>query len=62
MRDFFDLIYDGFDHVWIRVTNACRQHAAEAIQIFVAGVVPHVHALPAFERERFLVIHGDGRK
>ncbi len=42
--------------------NANRQHAAEAIEIFVALLVPNLFALAFDDGDRLLVIHRHGRE
>jgi hypothetical protein len=61
MRNLLDLINDGFGDVRVNVADAGGQDAAKTIEILVALLVPDVHARAAFERERLLVIHSDGR-
>jgi hypothetical protein len=41
------------------VADADGEHAAEAIKITIARVVPDIHPFAAHERERFLIIGGD---
>ena len=60
VRQLFDLIHDGIGHLRMRVAQAGGQYAAKTIQIFVAGFIPHVHALAVFQGDGFLVIHRDG--
>ena len=62
MRDRFDLIDDRFVNCWVRVADAHRQHAAEAVEILVALIVPNVTAFAAHQSQRLLVVSGDCRE
>src|SRR5262249_3795356 len=60
MRDRIDLFGDRFVYARVRVAYADGQHAAEAIQVLVAFIVPDVKALAFDQRQRFLVVIRDG--
>src|SRR6266496_5497090 len=47
VRDRVDLIDDGFIHFRISMSDAYRQHAAKAIQVFVSPVVPDIKTFAA---------------
>jgi hypothetical protein len=55
-----DLLDDSRVDLRVGVADAHREHAAEAVQITFARIVPHVHAFAAHERERLLIISSDG--
>ena len=62
MRDTLDLIDDRVVNHWVSMTDAYRKHAAEAVEVFVAPIVPDMKAFAAYQRQRFLVISGDRGK
>src|SRR5205085_2912748 len=62
VRERLDLFDDRLVHLRVRVPDTHGQHAAEAIEIAIALVVPHVLSLAAHERERLLVIGSDRRE
>jgi len=62
MLDFIRLLNDRRSNLRIRVPDADRQDAAEAVEIFIARLVPDVFALAPDQRDRLLIISGDRRK
>src|SRR5947209_1636085 len=54
-----DLLDDRLGDFRVVVADAHGEHAAEAVEVLVALIVPDVLALAADERERLLVVHGD---
>ena len=62
VRNRLDLFDNRLVDFRVRVADADGQHAAEAIQITIACIVPDVHAFAAHERDRLLVIGRDGRE
>ncbi len=60
--DRIDLIDPRLVHARLGMPDAHRQHAAEAVEIFVALVVPDIFAFTFNERERLLVVGGNGRE
>lgn len=54
------LLDDGGSYGRMRVPDAYGQHAAEAVEVLIIGVIPDVHP-PAFEEgNRFFIVSGDG--
>src|SRR5712671_6563645 len=62
MRDALDLVDDCFANNRVGMADTDRQHAAEAVEIFVSAIVPDVKAFAADQRQRLLVISGHGRE
>src|SRR5438876_2199878 len=62
MRDQINLINDRLVNFRIRMANTDGQYAAEAIEVFVALIIPHMKALAFHERERLLIVGSDGRE
>ncbi len=53
---------DRLGHLGMTVPDADRQHAPEAVEVRLAGLVPDMHPLAAHQRQRRFVIGRDARE
>src|SRR5436309_10130448 len=62
VRNRTNLIDDRFIHARVSMTYANRKHAAEAIEILIALIIPDVKSFALHQRQRLLVVSGDRRE